>query len=45
MRDLNYQLKKHCHQCREGSYGTQNKRDRMLTQIANQLHELGYRGM
>jgi site-specific recombinase XerD len=45
MRDLNYQLKQLCHQCREGAYGTQNKRERMLTLIANQLHELGYRGM
>jgi len=45
MRDLNYQLKKLCRQCREGSYATQVKRERMLTLIANQLHELGYRGM
>ena len=45
MRDLNYQLKKLCRQCREGSYATQIKRERMLTLIANQLHELGYRGM
>ena len=45
MRDLNYQLKQLCRQCREGAYGTQNKRERMLTLIANQLHELGYRGM
>ena len=45
MRDLNYQLKQLCQHCREGAYGTQNKRERMLTLIANQLHELGYRGM
>jgi hypothetical protein len=45
MRDLNYQLKKLCRQCREGSYATQVKRERMLTLMANQLHELGYRGM
>jgi len=45
MRDLNYQLKKLCRQCREGSYATQIKRERMLTLMANQLHELGYRGM
>ncbi len=45
MRDLNYQLKKICRQCREGSYATQVKRERMLTLIANQLHEQGYRGM
>jgi integrase len=45
MRDLNYQLKKLCRQCREGSYATQVKRERMLTLMANQLHELGYRSM
>ncbi len=45
MRDLNYQLKKLCRQCREGSYATQVKRERMLTLMANQLHELGFRGM
>jgi integrase len=45
MRDLNYQLKKLCGHCREGSYATQNKRERMLTLVANQLHALGYRGM
>jgi integrase len=45
MRDLNYQLKKLCRQCREGSYATQVKRERMLTLMANQLHGLGYRNM
>jgi hypothetical protein len=45
MRDLNYQLKQLCRHCREGSYATQTKRERVLTLIANQLHELGYRGM
>jgi len=45
MRDLNYQLKTLCRQCREGSYATQVKRERMLTLMANQLHDLGYRGM
>jgi site-specific recombinase XerD len=45
MRDLNYQLKQLCRRCREGAYGTQNKRERMLTLMANQLHALGYRGM
>jgi site-specific recombinase XerC len=45
MRNLNYQLKQLCRQCREGSYATQVKRERMLTLIANQLHALGYRGM
>ena len=45
MRDLNYQLKQLCRHCREGSHATQAKRERMLTLIANQLHEMGYRGM
>jgi integrase len=45
MRDLNYQLKQLCRQCREGSYATQVLRERMLTLMASQLHELGYRGM
>ena len=45
MRDLNYQLKHLCRQCREGSYATQVRRERDLTLIANQLHEMGYRGM
>ncbi len=45
MRDLNYQLKQLCRHCREGSHATQAKRERMLTLIANQLHELGYRRM
>ena len=45
MRDLNYQLKQLCRHCREGSYATQSKRERMLALIANQLYELGYRGM
>ena len=45
MRDLNHQLKKLCRHCREGSYATQVMRERMLTQVANQLHALGYRGM
>jgi integrase len=45
MRDLNHQLKKLCRHCREGAYGTQNKRERMLTLMANQLHALGYRCM
>jgi integrase len=45
MRDLNHQLKQLCRRSREGAYGTQNKRERMLTLMANQLHTLGYRRM
>ena len=36
MRDLNYQLKQLCQQCREGSHTTQAKRAYMLFLIANQ---------
>ena len=45
MRDLNYQLKQLCRDNRDGSYGTQVQRERMLTLIANQLHGVGYRRM
>lgn len=45
MRGLNYQLKQLCRHNREGSFGTQVQRERELTLIANQLHELGYRCM
>jgi len=45
MRDLNYQLKKLCYRCKDGSFETRVARERQLTLIANQLHELGYKGM
>jgi len=45
MRDLNYQLKQLCKRNRDGSYATQAGRAWLLSQMANQLHELGYRGM
>ena len=45
MRGLNHQLKQLCRHNREGSFGTQVQRERELTLIANQLHELGFRGM
>jgi site-specific recombinase XerC len=45
MRDLNYQLKQLCRNNRDGGYRTQQTRERVLTLIANQLHDLGYRGM
>lgn len=45
MRNLNHQLKQLCRSNRDGSYGTQVQRERMLTRIANQLHQLGYRQM
>lgn len=45
MRDLNYQLKQLCHRNRDGSYSTQANRQRILHQIASQLHQMGYRRM
>lgn len=45
MRRLNYQLKHICKKNRDGSYGTQVQRERVLTLIANQLHQLGFRQM
>lgn len=45
MRRLNYQLKQLCKHNRDGSYGTQAQRERVLTLIANQLYGLGYRQM
>lgn len=43
MRRLNHQLKLLCKNNRDGSYGTQVQRERVLTLIANQLHDLGFR--
>ena len=45
MKGLNHQLKTLCRSNREGSYGTQVRRERELTLMANELRELGYRGM
>ncbi len=45
MRDLNYQLKQLSQQNRDGSYGTQVQRARILSLIANQLHDRGFRQM
>lgn len=45
MRDLNYQLKTLCQRNRDGSYATQQIRERLLSLIAEQLHALGFRGM
>lgn len=42
MRRLNYQLKQLCQHNRDGSYGTQAQRERLLTLIANQLYALGF---
>lgn len=45
MRDLNYQLKQLGKNNRDGSYATQSMRAFLLSQMANQLHELGFRCM
>ena len=45
MRDLNYNLKQLCRNCREGSYATQQNRERILTLAADELHHMGYRKM
>lgn len=43
MRDLNYDLKRLGERNRDGSYAAQANRARMLSQLANQLYELGYK--
>lgn len=45
MRDLNYALKQLCQRNRDGSFATQADREHLLDQIANQLHEMGFRHM
>lgn len=45
MDHLNYQLKEMCKRNRDGSFATQSNRHRMLQMSADQLKELGYRGM
>ena len=45
VRDLNYQLKQMGERNRDGSYATRAKRAYLLSQIADQLHEMGFRRM
>ena len=45
MRDLNYELKQLCQRNCDGSYATQYARERILTIVANQLHNMGFRHM
>lgn len=45
MKDLNYELKKLCQRNRDGSYATRHDRERILTLVANQLHETGFKDM
>jgi integrase len=43
MRDLNQDFKNLCRRNRDGSFATQHDRERILTLVANQLAEGGYR--
>jgi site-specific recombinase XerC len=45
MRQLNYDLKQLCERNRDGSNSTQAGRERMLTQIANQLDDLNFKNL
>jgi integrase len=45
MRTLNRDLKVMCQRNRDGSFATQHDRERMLTMVANQLHEGGFKGL
>ena len=45
MRDLNFSLKRLCDQKRHGSHGSQAERRKNLNVSANDLHELGYKGI
>ena len=43
MHDLNYQLKQLCDKNRDGSFGTQAQRSKVLQLSADQLIQMGYR--
>ena len=45
MRDLNHDFKELCRHNRDGSYSTRADREHILDLIANQLHEMGHRGL
>ncbi len=45
MRQLNYDLKQLCERNRDGSNSTQAGRERILTQIANQLDDLNFKNL
>lgn len=45
MRQLNYDLKQLCERNRDGSNSTQANREKMLTQVANQLHDLNFKNL
>ncbi len=41
--NLKFELKQLCRRCREGSYATRHNRQRILMQMADDLHAMGYR--
>jgi hypothetical protein len=45
MRDLNYDFKQLCRRNRDGSFATQSDREHILDLVADQLHEMGVRGL
>ena len=45
MRDLNHDFKRLCQRNRDGAFSTQHDRERILTLVANQLHDGGFRGL
>jgi len=45
MRDLNHDFKELCRHNRDGSYATQADREHILDLIADQLHDMGHRGL
>jgi hypothetical protein len=45
MRDLNYDFKQICRHNRDGSYATQADRQGILDLVADQLYEMGFRGL
>ena len=45
MRDLNYDLKRLQAAYDDGSHGTRTARSYALAQIADTLHDLGFRGL
>ena len=45
MRDLNYDFKQICRHNRDGSFATQADRGNVLDLVADQLHEMGFRGL
>ena len=45
MRNLNYEIKQLFSRNKDGSFATQADRNKILTMVANQIHDLGYRNL